>query len=1638
MLIAHTFPRFFLCLLLSLSTLKVLANPLEVLEISERTFDNSPALTLIFSHPLDATQLYNDFLTVHIEDQGQSIAGSWVVAENPHQLYFLNTLPETTYTVTVLAGLPAANGQKLPQPVTKTITTEPLPPAFGFASQGLILPAELSSGLPIITVNVEAVDLEFFQVLPDKLVSFVTAIGRNSSKSYWELDEFHPFADSVYLGRFNTNAQPNKRTVTHIPVETIKELMKPGLYVTVMKLPGRYDDQYQTAFFFISDIGLHARRYQQRFEIYATSLRTGQPLANVTLTLYTAESTQQGPFAKTFTNAQGHSFFEFFPDNAHLLTAQHNNHISFLFLNDPALDLSEFTLAGARSQALELFVYMPRNLYRPGEQLQFSALLRDEDGQTVTNLPLHAKLKRPDGREVHEFIWQSQSSGYYSKTFDLPKDASTGNWSLEVYTDPTASLPTQVHRFKVETFLPERLKLNLHTEQATLAPKENFNIQVMGEYLYGSPAAGNRITANLQIVPEPHPLELFPDFHFGREDALEKYQENWLEDSLDGQGLLEIQASPLADSETAIAPLNVKASVSIYETGGRPVTRSLQRNLWPAAQLIGIHPLFELQEAPEGGTLEFEVIKTNPQGELLAANDLQVKLVHEDRDYYWRYTQHEGWQIDFQTKEYPLHRLNLNIPIGQKGHLSLPVQFGNYRLEILDPDTQLTTQLRFKTAWYGDENTKGVSRPDKVSLRLNQAAYRPGDTIELTILPPHAGYGLVTVENRERALWSNRLPIAAEGTVVKIPVAADWQSHDLYVSAVVFRPGDTEEKMTPKRAVGIVHLPLDRKDRQLALQVAAPSKIEPETQLPVKISVGNKLPGETVKVTVAAVDVGVLNITDFVSPDPYAYFFAKRRYGIDMYDLYGQVIENLPGVTAKLRFGGDAALNSGRLAEAKITIVSLFTGPVTVDQQGQAEVLLDIPDFNGRLRIMAVAFSEQRFAGAETEVTVVAPIVAEPAFPRFLAAGDQSTLTLDVHNLSGQTQAVQLHMRATPPLVMDEFGQPLTLVDQQKLTLRLPLGAQQAFGVGKLQLQIKGDVNLQRTWELSVRPPYPSERRVWRQQLLKGTPWKWEKDWIKDLIPSSVQVGVVLAETPPINTQELFGSLLRYPYGCLEQTTSRAYPLLYVTEEIAKHLKLETWSPEKRQAALESAFTRLAGMQKTNGGFGLWDSQSPEELWLTPYVLNFLLDAQEQGIDIPEHVLERGLKRILESLQSSPSQFKIQYESGEHSPHAQLAAKAFAGYVLARLNRAPLGSLRTLYEQQAKQAISPLPWAHLGLALYLQGDKTRGLAALEKALGQPFVHNSGYRGDYGSYLRDIAWLLHSVNKHGISIKGLENVWWKIDEQLNRTNWLSTQEQNALLLASLPLLIPKESATEQAVELSLEGKHRVVRFKQRWQAVFDETFIRLGMELSSKQSLYSELIVSGYPRQAPAVTQEKGWRLQRHFYSLKGQKLAAYSHLPEENGLLMETDEPSSAQDRQATGPVQQIKSGELVVAMLTLKTGDRGVEQGLLIDWLPAGLELENPHLVHSETLEGLEIEEVEVQKVLEELPDEVQHQEYLEDRFVTALRLGPKQVVQLFYLARAVTPGTYKVPPPYFEDMYQPSLRVVGEGAGQLQVDFP
>ncbi|MFQ2916478.1 alpha-2-macroglobulin family protein [Aeromonas caviae] len=1564
--------------------------PSSVVQANARQYRDAPALALVFSGPLAPKANWQSWLSV--SEGGKQVQGEWILADDGRTLYFPNVQPDKSYEVSLKAGLG-------PSPLRWTLKTRPLEVGASFTASGMVLPLRDELRLPISAVNVDEVNIDFFRVDAEYLPRFLAEYRPGAGMGNWELEQITQRAKRVFSGRYALELDANRRETRLINVKE-PQLAEAGVYFAVMSPLGNYDWRKETTYFAVSDMGLSARRYRDELEVFVSSLASADPLKDVQLSLLDQKGNR---LQVQTTDPQGHRRFDQV-QGARLLLAEQGKHLAVLRLDGAALDLSTFDLGTQPWQAQQLYLFSGRDLYRPGERLDSEILLKGQDGQLLPGMAVELEVKQPDGQLLEQKRLLPDNLGAAHYGLHLPDDAPLGRWTISL---KTAAGSRFEWPFLVEEFLPERLKLQLGKgpDGEVTSLDAALTLPLQGDYLYGAPASATKAKAEVKLSRATMPFTQWQEFTLG--DVLLAEQAKDLEPrslTLDAQGQGTFSLADELDGVRALGPLAVAYRVSLSEPGGRAVNRSRTQYGWPAgSQWPALKADFVAERVEGGKPLPFQILNLDEQGQPVAGA-VKVRLINEYRDYYWHYADGEGWKYEFNSQPYLEQEQTLQLDGKGPTPLTLQLAAGWYRLEVENSQGHQSS-LRVEIGSYAWGGGGEQARPDKIAITLDKRAYQAGEKAKVTLVAPRPGKGLLLVEDGDGLRWWQRIELKGAGGDAKdargefeIPVSPEWLRHDLHISAQIAAPDSDSKPVSQKsvqslRSVGLVPLTLDREARRLPLTLSAPDKAVPLTRLEVTAT---STPNSQGRVVLAAVDRGVLNISDYQPLDPFEIFFGRKRFAQDLFDNYGQVIPPQDGKLARLNYGGDRApLKKGGALESRVEIAALWSGEVSFDEQGKAVIPLDLPNFNGELALMALAWNEQQVGEAERAVKVVAPLVAEIGWPRFGARGDETRALVQLRNMSGEDQTLSLVWTLNGGLKANgELPGTLSLKNGEEQWLTLPLTVTGASGVASLQLAASGkDFAISRDWTLPLRSPWPAETRQRYQMLAPGQEMSFAPAELAGLDRANLQGLLSLSGTPPWDPAAQWQALADYPYACLEQTLSRAWPYLLTTaDERAAWRRPAQGKKAASEADVQRALLqRLQRLQLPSGGFGLWDGRSDEEQWLTAYAADYLLARKEAGDAVPEAMLNQALNRLQSYL--TDSQYGERWSSAPE--HSRLAYQSYSAYVLARVGKAPLATLRLIWEQQADHARSGLPLLHLSLALSAMGDEQSAAKALSRALATE--RGDDYLGDYGSPLRDQALELSLLRQHKLAVERWPALSAKVADTLAHRQWLSTQERLALLrLARVdPAVDWQARVTSSLGSGSLSGSAPL-------QQGTPEALAASAVTNEGKGSLYVQRTLIGYPEQAPTRLSQ-GISVTRSWFNSDGQPF-----------------DPA------------KVKVGDLVVVRLNVSS-ESAVPDALLVEMVPAGFELENPALGNSIKLEELSIEGKPAWQ--SEWNDYLKHQEFRDDRYTAALDLSAGSNQQLVYLMRAVTPGRYQVPPTQVEDMYRPELRAVGEDIHEVRI---
>jgi len=1576
---------------------KAQLDPLRITGIEEALLQGKPALSLNFSTPLDAFRSYDKWLSVY-DKKNRKIETQWVLSDDALSLYFPEIEARETYRIQVKAGLLAKNGLRLNKGDTLILTANQLQAVVGFFGKGQIIPAGTRAGLPVRSVNVSSIEVDYYRIPVHQFRDLLLYYDTASSEYNSSIVDIVDTAQFVHSTRYDLPEDQNRRVETKLPLDT-KITGTAGLYFAVLKRDGIIEYTSPTTYFMVSDIGLHLRQYINQWSVFTSELGSGKANVGVDIRLL---DDQGNLLQQATSDEQGQATLPIIDDEARLLLAIKDNHLALLNLAGPALDISEFELPSKRFQQREYFIYGPRDVYRAGEKIQFSALLRDFDGQLLPSVPVVATLIRPNGVVANRQTLTAQKNGYYQFDYTLSHSAPTGQWALQLGLEDDEA--TSSKAFLVEDFMPEKMRMQFSPKAGAMLSRAKLQgITLHAEYLYGAPAAGNSLSTQITISPARTPFAGLRGFEFGPltgADPIQRFMLTSGKLNQDGIAHLSLRSDILKAIDDQNGPVKIDYRSSVYESGGRPVERSLQVYSWKNGYWPGIKAGFDTQDnALINQDVSFKLISTAKDGQSVSGRELSVELVKMNRQIHWEYEEGGGWRdeyVDDPKLIWQQDYLSESEPL----LIQVPVEKGYYQLSVRDASGNTSsTDFKIGQHWWGYSNDDTTTRPDKINITLDQAAYVAGDMISVQLQSPRPGHGFLIVEDSTGILFSQRISLGEKASVFKIPMPVGekrWGRHDTRIVALIAQPEQQAKHGVPMRSLGILPVPLDRRDKQIKLRIRAPDKVEPQSTLSLKLSSGQA--GENMMVTVSAVDQGVLSITDFETPDPFDFFYQPRLAQVDARDNFSQVLHVKDFAFAKLRSGGDSAelSRAGDRPDPGLRLVSLFKGPIPFDENGEAQVEFDMPDFNGAVRVMVAAFSANKFGAADTEVVVKAPIITQLALPRFAAYGDEAQLTLDIQNSMEQAQDLELNWQLDGVKLVDpaRASTRITLASNKKHVIRLPIRVTRAIGNADIRLQVSGhNIRFNRHWSLGLRPAYPAQTFQKQQYLGAQQTSGPDNDWLNAKLAESLQLRLAVSPHPPLNSAEQWRALLRYPYGCLEQTTSRARPLAIANKPLRERWQVTLPEGLDRVEAVQNAINRLQTMQRTDGSFGLWSLHSPEEHWLTAYVSEFLLSARDKGFQVPQAMLDNAITRLQHYVSNTRLSTRGRHYGDQQ--HYYFAFRSYAAFVLSRLGKAPLGSLRNWFDGYSNQSKSPLPLAHLAIALKRQGDGVRAEKAMQLAANTRRSKDT-YLGDYGSVIRDSALLLMLNQQYGLGLSDTEQRLVVLSELIYRRSYLSTQERDAILQLALALE-SSEQTTAWSARLKLGAGTKTITSAGNWSEVIRGAAVAdTSIEVSSDKKVFVSQTLIAHPLQAPEK-QFDGFSIQRDWFDSSGNAITSH-----------------------------EFKTGDYVIVRLSV-TADRRSPDALIVDLLPAGFELENPGLKHATPLSSFSIDGRVLQEVKDPQSAQLKHSEYRDDRYLAAVDLRKGSTLVLTYLMRAVTPGRYQVPSAFVEDMYRPEYRAVG-----------
>jgi len=1475
----------------SLSTFKV---------VEVETFnDPEQSLKVKFSDPIKANQNLKGLIQIDDLDLRFVISGNVVEV-------FPRTRTFGELELKINPGIRNAANRKIKKASTFSVHFEDLKPQVRLVGNGSIIPRQ-SGTLPFAfeTVNLKSIELKVLRIYEENILQFLQVNSLNGSS------QLNRVGKEIHTSTIEFNQNPNanfrnwKRQVVDLskfidpepgaiyrivldfdmddsayPCDEVTEAQAAEeededeyYYYGDSDYYERYrnrDNPCHEAYYtfqsrsvarnvLASDLGLMVKRgTDHSVTMVATDLHTTQPLSGVVLELFDFQQQSLGTFTS---DGEGLAKTQL-KEAPFLMVAQHGAQKGYLKLQDGmSLSMSKFDISGqSYHQGVKGFLYGERGVWRPGDTLFISFILEDELKTLPADHPVNFTLTNPRGQVVRKESKTNHLNGVYIFQYATAASAPTGNYQLQVQVGGSSFNKT----LKVETVIPNRLKIKIDYGQDFIVLNDKTpEVDLSVRWLHG--AIAKNLEADVSVNLKRHTTQFkgLKDYQF--DDPTRHYESERLvifDGKVDENGEAKVPLK-ISVGEDAPGVLLANFVTKVFEPGGSFSTDRFSIPVYPYDEFVGV-------KVPKGkgyrGWLTTaeehtaDIAVVDPQGKLAGNVTVEATLYRLDWRWWWDHSSGNitHYNQQFYREKYDTKDVKL---VNGKGKFKFqPPRWGRYLLQVVHPDGHSTGKVFYaEYPWW--ERKKGEDGPGGATMlnfTSNKDAYNVGDNIALNIPMGKGSRALVSLETGSKVISTQWLtPSGGASTQIKFPATKEM-APNVYAHVTLIQPHAQSSNDLPIRLYGV--LPLKVTDPQTVLKpkIVTTATFRPMEKAGLKVSEAN---GKAMTYTVAVVDEGLLDLTRFSTPDPWNTFYAREALDVKTWDLYDQVAGAYGAdLTKLLGIGGGMGLGPKEGSKVnRFRPVVKFMGPFELKAGASATHTFTMPNYVGAVRTMVIARAGSAYGSAEKSTPVRKPLMVLGTLPRVLGPGEEVKLPITVFAMEKHVKNVSIGLQA---------GDLFEVVGDKKLKLNFSRPGDQ---LANFSLKVKEKVGTSTIKvvaqsgsetaiyhiDVEVRNPNPPMKKVTEKTLEDASIWEYDYEF-----PGMIGTNSGMLEVSRIPSMNLHGRLrylIRYPHGCVEQTTSSVLPQLY----LAELLDLPSYRKEEINRNIRAGIKRLKRFQNGDGGLGYWPGATTNNEWGTNYAGRFLVEARRKGYRVPDEFFNKWVK----FQKKTARQWSDAYGSGDIIQSERL-------YLLALAGSPELGPMNRMRERNDLTLVSK--W-RLAAAYHLAGQPEMA-QKIAKGLDNKVDAYRHYGYHYGSTARDEAIILECMVTMKMRPES-KLVSERVRKRMNSRQWMSTQETGFSLIAMARYTgqdVQKNEAFTFAYRINGSSWKEVKTSKAISQIPLpakDRLKGKLEVKKLSSQIAFTKLILEGTPVTGDQDASQSHLRMRVAYYNLDEERIS---------------------------------------------------------------------------------------------------------------------------------------------------------------------
>ena len=1509
-----------------------------------------------------------------------------------------------TYTLKIKSGLRGKIGGTLKDDYSSTIVFGQLQPQISFASdKGVYLSSKGAKNIEVYITSVKKIKVTISKVYENNLLAS-QRYGYNPNYQEPQEEESDPTDESDDGEEAHSNYYPSGLVLGDViytkEIDT-KDLPRVGRsflfnfnvkdklhdYKGIYHLSIQSMDNYwlrASRFISLSDIGLITKETKDKIWVFANSIQTTESMSGVTIT---AVGSNNQVIGTAVTDAAGVCTIDLKKKNyvgfkGAMITARNGSDFNYLPFNSTHVETSRFDVGGKRpnSTGLDAFVYAERDLYRPGEKVNVSVIIRNWMWKGPGEIPLKMKFLLPNGKEMKTLKKTLNDEGSLEAQIELSPSAVTGNYTFEVYTSNDVLLASK--NIQIEEFMPDRIKVNASLDKKFLKAGEPGVLSINAVNFFGPPAAGRNYQLEIQLKEKYFSPEKYNRYDFTLANHEASYDNINREGKLDDNGNAK-ETYDVPSTYKYLGVLQADFFTTVFDETGRPVNRKNTVDIYTQDLFYGIG-WDGYYYCPLNKQIKFPLIVLNKDYKPLTAKAHVQVIKHEYRvvlsqnSGYFRYeSQRDDQTVIDQVVDVSGESTAFNFT---------PRTPGEYEIRVCEVGVNAYVKREFYSygyygSYYGGANFQ-VNNEGNVDIELDKKSYKAGETARVLFKTPFNGKMLVTLESNN-IIEHQYVAVTNRAASVTFNLTADCLPN-VYVTATLIKPHE-ETDMPLTVAHGFKSIGVEETVRKIPVQIFAEKNVRSRTHQKVRVKAAPDS-----KITLAVVDEGILQITNYQTPDPYGFFYAKRALDVNSFDLYPLLFPELKGKISST--GGDGFNLSKRtnpLQNKRVKLVSYWSGITDANGNGEAEFEFDIPQFSGQLRVMAVAYQGSSFGSSEASMTVADPIVISTALPRFLSPKDTVIMPVTISNTT---------KTATTGTATVKISGPVRVVGSNTMQLSLKPGAEERavfkivadpkIDVAKISVEVTAlnEKFLDET-DITIRPAASLQKITDAGSILAGS--SKSVDFSMDKFMSfSADYQLVISKNPAVEIADQMIWLVQYPYGCTEQTVSAAFPQLYFGE-LADLLNMDKNIKANANYNVQEAIRKIKMRQLYNGAITLWDNEGTENWWATVYAAHFLQEAQKAGFDVDKSLLDNIYSYLIMRLKNR--EFVTYYYN--RNMKRQIAPKeaAYSLYVLALAGK-PQVSTMNYYEENTEMLALDSKYL-LSAAYAVAGDRAKFMEMLPNSFAGE-VSDKETGGCFYSDLRDEGVALNAILEVDPNNPQVGVMAKHVSEEIKHRYYLSTQERAFAFLA-LGKIAKQANNSKLTATIKVNGK----QIAQNDGSTLKLTSKQLGganVEISTTGTgkLYYFWQSEGITKDGSFKQEDSYMKVRKHFYDRYGHEIFS-----------------------------NNFTQNDLVIVGITIEGSyNRSIDNVVITDMLPAGFEVENPR---TKEIPGMDWIKNESQPSYLDVRD---------DRVNLFVNVWSNYPQTYYYAVRAVSPGTYIMGPVMADAMYNGEYHSYN-GAGVIKV---